>query len=209
MTTIHPLAKDERENESNDETSGGWRVLGIGFGTYAILATLFAGAGVFTKFDTNLFPATVVFATVTLTLSYFYVPSIRALAERLGPYGLAAFHVWRIPAALMFLYYDWHGLLPMTFVNLAGWGDMLAGVLAALVMVLPRRTRTITGFHVIGFLDFVVAVGTGITLNLIAPSSMANIMLLPVALIPLIGVPISGATHIAALHMLWKQRRVA
>ena len=95
----------------------------------------------------------------------------------------------------------------MTFVILAGWGDMLAGVLAILIFLVPRGRLTIAGFHIVGFIDFVVAVGTGILLNAIAPESMANILLLPIALIPLIGVPLSGATHIAALHMLWKQRR--
>lgn len=175
----------------------------IGLGIYSAIVIALSATGVFSRVDTNIFAGTVVAATVGLSLSYFLIPSIRLLANRLGPYGLAGFHVWRIPAALTFLYYGSQGWLPDIFVSLAGWGDMLAGVLAAIVLVLPRAMKTVAGFHVIGFADFIVAVGTGVVLNAIAPESMSNIVLLPVSLIPLIGVPLSGATHIAALHQIF------
>lgn len=184
-------------------STDGMKKLLIGFGGYAVIAITLSWTGVFSAINTNVFPAVVALATIGLALSYFIVPSIRRLAETIGPYGLASFHVWRIPAALTFLYYGSQGLLPSTFVNLAGWGDMLAGVLAVLIFLLPRRARTVAGFHTIGLADFIVAVGTGIILNAIAPTSMANVLLMPVALIPLVGVPLSGATHIAALHMIW------
>lgn len=193
-------------HDPSDHADGIGKLL-LGFGTYAALAIALSATGAFSAMDTNVFPAVVALATAGLTLSYFFVPSIRALAEAIGPYGLASFHVWRIPAALTFLYYGAQGLLPATFVNLAGWGDMLAGVLAVVIFLLPRRPRTVAGFHIIGFADFVVAVGTGIVLNALDPTSMSNVLLLPVALIPLVGVPLSGATHIAALHMIWTGRR--
>jgi len=186
----------------------GARKLIFGFGIYALIAISLSATGVFSALDTNVFPAVVALATVSLTLSYFYVPSIRCLAEDLGPYGLAWFHVWRIPAALTFLYYGAQGWLPEIFVTLAGWGDMLAGVLAATLLILPRALKTVAGFHIIGFADFVEAVGTGIILNAVNPESMANVLLLPVALIPLVGVPLSGATHIAALHLLWTRKSI-
>ena len=197
LTTEHP-------------TSGIWdgaRTLLIGFGSYTAIVVTLTATGTFSAMSTNVFAAVIALATIGLSLSYFLVPGIRRLAEALGPYGLASFHVWRVLAALTFLSYGAQGLLPMTFVNLAGWGDMLAGVLAALVFLLPRNPKTIAGFHVIGFADFIVAVGTGLVLNAIDPTAMAHIQLLPVALIPLVGVPLSGATHIAALHMIWTGRR--
>jgi hypothetical protein len=182
----------------------GANLLALGFGLYAVLAVALSAAGAFAAVDTNLFALTVVAATAGLTALYFLVPPIRALATRLGPYGLAGFHVWRIPAALTFFYYGWQGWLPDIFVALAGCGDLLAGTLAAAVLVLPRSRRRIAAFHVFGFADFLVAVGTGILLTIRAPDSMAEIVWLPVALIPLVGVPLSGATHIAALHQLWQ-----
>ena len=189
------------------EIRDGVRTLLIGFGGYSVIAITLSATGAFAAMNANVFAAVIALATLGLALSYFLVPSIRHLAEALGPYGLASFHVWRVLAAVTFLVYGAHGLLPMTFVNLAGWGDMLAGVLAALVFLLPRNPKTIAGFHIIGFGDFVLAVGTGLVLNAIDPTAMANVVLLPVALIPLVGVPLSGATHIAALHMIWTGRR--
>ncbi len=181
-------------------------LLGLGFGTYSAIVITLSAYGIYANINTNIFALTVISATLGLTLSYFLIPSIRALGSQLGPYGLAGFHVWRIPAALTFLYYGSQGWLPEIFVTLAGWGDMLAGILAAIVLLAPRSTIFIAGFHIIGFTDFIIAVGTGVTLNAIAPESMANIVFLPVSLIPLIGVPISGATHIAALHILATRR---
>ena len=192
-----------------DETHAarrGMRWIVFGFGAYALAALALSATGAFASMDANIFAGAVVLATAALTLAYFVVPSIRAFAEQLGPYGLASFHVWRIPAALTFLYYGAQGWLPDIFVALAGWGDMAAGVLAAIVLLAPRSTKSIAMFHIFGFADFVIAVGTGVILNAIDPLSMANIVLLPVAIIPLVGVPLSGATHIAALHQLHRTR---
>lgn len=187
----------------------GARMLALGFGAYAVAAALASGLGAFAGISANYFALTVVVATAALTLSYFLVASIRLLAQRLGPYGLAGFHVWRIPAGLAFLYYGAQGWLPDVFVSLAGWGDVLAGTLAAALMLLPRSPRLVAGFHLVGFADFVVAVVTGVTLTIFAPVSMTAIADLPIALIPLIGVPLSGATHIAALDIIWRTRRYA
>lgn len=185
---------------------GGW-MLAIGFAVYAAVAVGLSAAGVYASIDPRLFALTVVAAMVSLVAAYFTIPAIRTFVERLGPRGLATFHVWRIAAAVAFLYYGSQGWLPATFVNLAGWGDMLAGVLAAVLIFVPATRLRITGFHLIGFADFIVAVGTGLSLQLVADPLMANIAYLPIALIPLVGVPLSGASHIAAFHLLWKQRQ--
>jgi len=79
---------------------------------------------------------------------------------------------------------------------------MIAGVMAVIVLLIPRTVRNIAGFHIFGLADFAVAVGAGVTLNALDPASMSNVVMLPVALIPLIAVPLYGATNIAALHML-------
>ena len=146
-------------------------------------------------------------ATTGLTLLYFFSSSVQGLAKRLGPYGLAGLHVWRVPAALTFFWYGAVGALPGIFVTLAGWGDLFAGLAALAVVVLPRNRKTISAFHVFGLGDFLVAVGTGLTLTQFEIPEMATITRLPVALIPLVGVPLSGATHIAALHMLFAKHQ--
>lgn len=187
---------------------GAWLLLAW-FGAYAALAVAASWLGVFANISANYFALTVVTATAALSVAYFRSFSVRMLAERLGPYKLAGFHVWRIPAGLAFLYYGAQGWLPEVFVVLAGWGDILAGTLAAVLMLLQRSARMAAGFHVIGFADFIVAVGTGVTLTLFAPASMTAVVDLPIALIPLVGVPLSGATHIAAFHIIWRGRRAS
>lgn len=44
--------------------------------------------------------------------------------------ALTLFNVWRVPAALAFFYYGSQGDLPTAFVRNAGWGDLIAGLLA-------------------------------------------------------------------------------
>ena len=177
-------------------------------GGWAALAVLASASGVFDRMAPEAFALVVVALTVALTTAYFTVPAVRRYAERLGPYGLAYFHVWRIAAALVFFAYGAQALLPPLFIALAGWGDLVAGLFAAVLVMLARRRRTILTFHLVGMADFILAVGTGLTLTMLATPGMETISTLPVALIPLIGVPISAATHIAALHMIAKGRVV-
>jgi hypothetical protein len=179
-----------------------WRpLLGV-FGAYAIAATALSASGVFPVIGANYFALTVVLATSGLIAAYAFHAPTRALAERLGPYGLAGFHVWRVPAALTFFWYGSHELLPDVFVTRAAWGDLVAGLLAGLIFLLPRRRATVLSFHLFGLADFILAVGTGVVLTLTTPEAMAELTRLPVSLIPLVGVPLSGATHLAALHLL-------
>lgn len=178
----------------------------LGFAGWAVLATVLAGGGVFRALPLEVFAGTVVAATVALTLLGFRHSGVRAAAERLGPYGLAGFHVWRVPAALMFFWYGAEGLLPPVFVALAGVGDLIAGLAAGLVMLARRSRARILAFHLFGLADFVVAVGTGLTFTLLADPAMASLAALPVALIPLVGVPVSGATHLVALRLLLSRR---
>jgi hypothetical protein len=87
---------------------------------------------------------------------------------------------------------------------LAGLGDLLAGVNAATILWRPRTQARYRQIHRFGFADFVVAVGMGLTLTLLHDPRMALLRSLPMALIPLFGVGISGATHIFAFGLLRK-----
>ena len=58
----------------------------------------------------------------------------------------------------------------------------------------------------IGFADFILAVGTGLTLNAINAPAMSNIADLPLCVIPLFGVPITGAIHLIMLDRLFARR---
>jgi hypothetical protein len=126
----------------------------------------------------------------------------RAYIETIGLRTLTAFHIWRIAAALVFFWYGAHDLLPEAFVRNAGWGDLIAGLLALGVTLLPKTRNRYLVFHLFGFADFVVAVGTGLTYFLLNDPRMSGIQTLPMALIPFYGVGISGASHIMAFDLL-------
>ncbi len=115
---------------------------------------------------------------------------------------LTIFNVWRFPAGVLFLYFGVRGLLPPLFVRNAAWGDILAACLVPVVLMLPDGRNKYLWFQIIGFADFILAVGTGLTLNLLDTPTMNNIAELPLCIIPLFGVPITGSVHIMMLDQL-------
>jgi hypothetical protein len=147
--------------------------------------------------------AAIVAATILLpTLWYFLSPSLQRHVHGIGHRPLMLLHVWRIPAALLFFWYGLKGELPLLFWVLAGTGDLIAGSYALHLARKPESARRYRSFHLFGFADFVVAVGAGLTFTLLQDPRMALIATLPMALIPLFGVGISGATHLIAFDML-------
>lgn len=149
---------------------------------------------------------TVAAGIVLPALAYFFNGALRTSVEDAGLRSITAFHAWRIPAALTFYWYGAHNLLPATFVERAATGDLIAGVLAVAVAVWWPRRSGYWFFHVVGMADFLVAVGTGLSLTLAATPEMRNIVTFPVALIPLFGVGLSGASHIMAFDLLLRKK---
>jgi hypothetical protein len=168
------------------------------------LAAIVAAAslGLLTEIPVPLFGGLVAISIALPTATYFFLPALRAWAERVGVRSLTLLHVWRIPAALVFFEYGAAGLLPAEFVRNAAWGDLAAGMLAAIAFTLPEWRAKYWAVHLFGFADFVVAVGTGLLLSLMAVPLMENIATFPLVLIPLFGVSLSGAAHIITLDLL-------
>ena len=135
---------------------------------------------------------------------YFLLPPLRSAVNAIGLHRLTLMHVWRIPAALLFFYYGLGGELPAAFWILAGVGDLLAGSYAATLLWRTPSSALYRRIHNFGFADFVIAVGTGLTFTLLKEPRMSLLTTLPMALIPLFGVGLSGASHIISLHMLKK-----
>ena len=135
---------------------------------------------------------------------YFMLPAVRSAVDAVGLHRLTLMHVWRIPAALVFFYYGLRGDLPAMFWILAGVGDFLAGSYAATLLWRKPSIELYRRIHRFGFADFVIAVGTGLTFTLLQDPRMSLLTSLPMALIPLFGVGLSGASHIVALSKLAK-----
>jgi hypothetical protein len=138
--------------------------------------------------------------------AYFAFPGVRRAVDSLGLHWLTLMHIWRVPAAMVFFYYGLRGELPSLFWILAGVGDLLAGSLATTLLWRPRSFALYRRIHVFGLVDFVVAVGTGLTFTLLQEPRMSLLTTLPMALIPLFGVGLSGASHIIALTWLAREK---
>ena len=141
--------------------------------------------------------------------AYFAFLPVRRAVDSLGLRWLTLMHMWRIPAALVFFWYGAQGELPFLFWLLAGLGDLVAGCCAATLLWRPGTPDRLRRIHVFGFADFVVAVGAGLTFTLIGDPRMALLTILPMALIPLFGVGLSGASHIVALNALRRRASAA
>jgi hypothetical protein len=133
-------------------------------------------------------------------------PSARAAIDRIGLRRLTLMHAWRIPAALVFFYYGARGALPALFWIPAGLGDFLAGAYALTLLFGEPSTDRYRRVHRFGFTDFVSAVGLGLTFTLVGDPRMTLLTTLPMALIPLFGVGLSGASHIIALTRMLPAR---
>lgn len=148
-----------------------------------------------------------VLLTSLITLYFRHAAFRRYIDQQWTLKHLMVFHVWRIVAGAMFIYYGSQGLLPTTFATLAGYGDILAGLMVPIVLIGGGTPKGYLWFNIIGFLDFIVAVGTGLTLTLTGDTGMSLIATLPLSLIPLFGVPVSGVSHIMALDRMLRGRR--
>lgn len=188
-------------NTGDRETTERWLVFALSAWGAAVFAAGYYG--IFAKVNTNWVPPLVI-SGITLPVLIYY------LKENFGSYiwsidikHLSIFHVWRIVAALVFFHYGSQNLLSKQFVVDAGYGDLAVGLLVPVVLMLRVGDSKYLAFHIFGMLDFVIAVGTGFTFNVILHDPlMANITTFPIMLIPLYGVPVTGALSIMTLDRL-------
>lgn len=189
-------------------TSTSFRTHGIGL-LLAGLALLWftavivgAETGFFTAMENYELGPIVVASVLLPALAAWTVPGLRVFFDRLGLRPLTAFHIWRIPAGLAFIGFGLDGALPPAFWIPAGFGDVIAGSYAAWVVTRPHGVASYRLFHRIGFADFVIAVGSGLACSLAGDERMELVTILPLAVIPLFGVGISGASHLIAFGLL-------
>ncbi len=179
--------------------------LALALAAWAAVVVWAADSGALTRLTSTHMPVYAVLVAIGIAAPvavYHASGAFRAMVRRAGVFPLTALHIWRIPAAGLFFYYGAQGSLPGAFWLLAGFGDLLAGINAATILWGPRDESRYRRIHRFGFADFVVAVGTGLTFTLLHDPRMGLLRTLPMALIPLYGVGISGATHIFAFDLL-------
>jgi hypothetical protein len=182
--------------------SRGTRVLLSVLIAWGVAVAIAAHEGVYQSIYPLLIAPIIALGIIVPVIVYAMSKGFRSYIDMVGLRPITAFHVWRIGAALVFFWYGAYNFLPEAFVRNAGWGDLLAGFFALGVLMLPESRNRYLAFHLFGFADFVLAVGTGLTYFIHNDPRMAAIQTLPMALIPLYGVGISGASHIFAFDLL-------
>lgn len=191
-------------NDRSDITER-WFVFGLSVWGVAVFSLGYYG--VLAKLDTNALPVLVLTGIAIPVLVYYLNDDFRSYILSIDLKHLTIFHLWRIVAALVFFHYGSLEALPKQFVIDAGYGDLAVGLLVPIVLMLGGGERLYLAFQIFGLLDFAIAVGTGLTFNLILHDPlMSNIITFPVVLIPLYGVPVTGALSIMTLDRLLRGR---
>jgi len=171
------------------------------------LLSFYAGqSNFFAHLPRPVFGFTVMGIMVLLIALYVWVIPFKEYADSVPLKAIALFHSWRIFAGWMFLANT--GALSQTFINNAAYGDIIAGFLGLSVFIFGHTKRNYLVFNLLGMLDFIIAVGTGLTLTISGDTQMEKIIQLPLIMIPLFGVPLSGITHIISLNRLFRSKAI-
>jgi hypothetical protein len=176
------------------------RLATLGLALWAVVALAIAGSGVITLERRFLVPVSIVSAVVALVVLYVRSPSLRTLADTVDLRVPILFHTIRAPIGLAFLFLMTRGLDP-DFARIAGYGDILSGVLAfvaAAFVGMPLERRIVRAWNLIGLVDILAVVVTAQRMILFSdhPETMALLTRFPFAMLPLFIVPLVIATHL-------------
>ena len=169
---------------------------------WAAISTTLGGGGTFETVPGQLPIAlllSLVLPIVVFAIAYAASDGFRRYVLGLDLRWLTAIQGWRIIGG-MFLVLMSFNLLPGTFAWPAGVGDMIVGIYApfvvyALVRRSPKWRGQVILLSILGLLDFVGAIGSGILAGdnpigvLRGPISTAIMQRLPLSIIPTFGVP--------------------
>jgi len=169
---------------------------------WGAISTALGGGGTFETVPGQLPIAlllSLVVPTVVFAIAYAGSDGFRRYVLGLDLRWLTAIQGWRIIGG-MFLVLMSFNLLPGTFAWPAGVGDMIVGIYApfvvyALVRRSPKWRGQVILLSILGLLDFVGAIGSGILAGdnpigvLRGPIPTAIMQRLPLSIIPTFGVP--------------------
>jgi hypothetical protein len=144
-------------------------------------------------------------------------PTFRQIVRAIPQTWLVGVHAVRL-AGFLFLALADMRLLPAEFALPAGYGDMAVGLLALWLVYLlvkqkPYARSLVIGWNVLGLLDFIVAITTGISeigpySAQLAASGVSLFYLSFVFIIPSFGIPLYALLHIYSLYQMLSRRVV-
>jgi hypothetical protein len=140
---------------------------------------------------------------VTFRLSHAFREFVSAVDLRLA----AGIQAWRF-AGLGFLALHAHGVVPGLFAWPAGLGDIAVGITAPWVILALIRQQSFTSsktfvvWNLLGILDLVVAVSTGVLAATRAAGVSGEITTAPMAQLPLVLIPAYFVPLFVMLHLI-------
>jgi hypothetical protein len=156
--------------------------------------------------------AFVVFGMVAGTLPLWISPTFRQLIRAMPQTWIIGFHAGRLVGGVFLTLLDMK-LLPAQFALPAGYGDVTVAVLSLPVVYLlatnkPYARTAAIAWKLLGILDFVVALVTGVTyippfVRQLAMTGASTAYVNYVLIIPAYGVPIMSLFHVYSLHQLF------
>ena len=197
--------------------------------TTALLLVQFAAAYIIgsghllTNDSQLLFPPIAITVTVPVVgflVAYALSPGVRSFVLGQDIRVLTMMQLWRV-IGFTFLTLYWFDVLPGLFALPAGFGDVAVGIAA--LFVASRiyrdesyvRSSAFVGFHIMGLIDFLVAiVAVGLTAgafpSLISGDLTSSAMdVWPLNIFPSFGVPFFIILHLIVLFQVGEARRVA
>lgn len=162
--------------------------------------------------------AFVVLGMVAGTLPLWISSTFRQIIRATPPTWIIGFHAGRVIGGLFLALLDMQ-LLPPEFARPAGYGDVLVAMLSIVVVYLlatekPYARTAAIAWNLLGILDFLVALITGVTyippfVRQIAMTGGSTTYLNYVLIIPAYGVPLMSLFHVYSLHQLFNREAPA
>lgn len=208
MTSSQIVSSNVRAASKEDARASGLRALAGVTVVWFACAVVVSVSGVMAWLPPPMIPLFVLGSNVALWAWYRRSGALRTFADGVSLRAFAALHVPRAAFGAQFLAMVGEGRMPASVGLHAGYGDIVAGVLALAVAVVPVRETThrkaLFAWNVIAFVDIVTVVAAFQRALLIErhPGLMATFPHWPYPMLPFFIVPWVVATHLYVFKRL-------
>jgi hypothetical protein len=182
------------------ETSSWSALLRVVLGLWLVSAAVVGGMGALLRSPVPPPIIALALAAVAL-LAVSRSRDLRRAVSLLGTNTLVGFHTVRLVVGVYFLVLWRAGVLPREFAMFAGWGDIVVGGAAALLVAwsvsrsAPISRGALVVWNTAGLVDILAVLLNGMRIFTQDPGLLTAFGGLPLALLPLFVVPIVIATH--------------
>ena len=180
-------------------------------GLWFAIALVISASGLLYGVPAPVLGATNAMIIASSLLAIYFIEPIRNWVMNLDLRVFVFYHVVRF-VGIAFLVFHAQGIIPSEFAIIAGWGDIAVATTAILVagfalpVTTPLRWKIVLLWNLLGLVDILYVLRTGIGLGLSSPEKMLWITSFPFSLLPIFIVPLIIITHILVFIRLRELR---